>query len=244
VVIGRAGAARGGQRAWSTSRLRAAQRRHRARPAEDGRAVGARQGVRHLLPGGSMVPAEGIDPAALEVICRVNGEVRQHGRAAQMAFSIPVLIEYISGIMTLEPGDVIATGTPAGVGPLRPGDVVEVEIPGVGIHPQPRGVRAMKTQLTRRWIGPGIVGLVAGGLGLTKFWMHNRIRWASRTPWWTAGSTSRTGKNPGSPSACSRTARFAVADPLLARWRWSGSVLFGRILRPPRTVRRGSPRRW
>ncbi|HET8654819.1 MAG TPA: fumarylacetoacetate hydrolase family protein, partial [Longimicrobiaceae bacterium] len=72
------------------------------------------------------------DPAELEVICRVNGEVRQRGRASEMAFSVPVLIEYISAVMTLEPGDVIATGTPAGVGPLRPGDVVEVEIPGVG----------------------------------------------------------------------------------------------------------------
>jgi len=58
--------------------------------------------------------------------------VRQHGRVGEMAFSIPRLIAYISGVMTLEPGDVIATGTPAGVGPLRPGDVVEVEIPGVG----------------------------------------------------------------------------------------------------------------
>jgi 2-keto-4-pentenoate hydratase/2-oxohepta-3-ene-1,7-dioic acid hydratase in catechol pathway len=54
-----------------------------------------------------------------------------------MAFPIPELIAYISGIMTLEPGDVIATGTPAGVGPLAPGDVVEVEIPGVGTMSNP-----------------------------------------------------------------------------------------------------------
>jgi 2-keto-4-pentenoate hydratase/2-oxohepta-3-ene-1,7-dioic acid hydratase in catechol pathway len=66
------------------------------------------------------------------VICRVNGEVRQHGHARDMAFDIPTLIAYISAVMTLEPGDVIATGTPAGVGPLAPGDVVEVEVPGVG----------------------------------------------------------------------------------------------------------------
>jgi 2-keto-4-pentenoate hydratase/2-oxohepta-3-ene-1,7-dioic acid hydratase in catechol pathway len=72
-----------------------------------------------------------VDRDGLEVVCRVNGEVRQHGRVGQMAFPIPVLIEYISKIMTLEPGDVIATGTPAGVGPLADGDVVEVEIPGV-----------------------------------------------------------------------------------------------------------------
>jgi 2-keto-4-pentenoate hydratase/2-oxohepta-3-ene-1,7-dioic acid hydratase in catechol pathway len=95
------------------------------------------KGFDTFCPLGEAVPAEGIDPAELEVICRVNGEVRQQGRASQMAFSIPFLISYISGIMTLEPGDVIATGTPAGVGPLRPGDVVEVEIPGVGVLRNP-----------------------------------------------------------------------------------------------------------
>jgi len=69
----------------------------------------------------------------LEVICRVNGEVRQHGAAREMQFSVPVIVAYISSIMTLEPGDLIATGTPAGVGPLLPGDTVEVEIPSVGL---------------------------------------------------------------------------------------------------------------
>lgn len=89
------------------------------------------KGFDTFCPIGSIKPADGIDPEGLEVVCRVNGEIRQHGYARQMAFSIPVLIEYISRIMTLEPGDVIATGTPAGVGPLKRGDVVEVEIPGV-----------------------------------------------------------------------------------------------------------------
>jgi 2-keto-4-pentenoate hydratase/2-oxohepta-3-ene-1,7-dioic acid hydratase in catechol pathway len=69
---------------------------------------------------------------ALEVFCRVNGAERQHGRARDMTFKIPTIVSHISHIMTLEEGDVIATGTPAGVGPLLPGDVVEVEIPGVG----------------------------------------------------------------------------------------------------------------
>jgi 2-keto-4-pentenoate hydratase/2-oxohepta-3-ene-1,7-dioic acid hydratase in catechol pathway len=81
-----------------------------------------------------------VDPhryAELEVVCRVNGVVRQHGRARDMVFSIPTLVAYISQVMTLEPGDLIATGTPAGVGPLRPGDVVEVEIPGVGVLRNP-----------------------------------------------------------------------------------------------------------
>ena len=91
------------------------------------------KGFDTFCPMGPVTPLQVIDNvAALEVVCRVNGEVRQHGRVGEMAFDIPRLIEYISAIMTLEPGDVIATGTPAGVGPLRPGDVVEVEIPGAG----------------------------------------------------------------------------------------------------------------
>jgi 2-keto-4-pentenoate hydratase/2-oxohepta-3-ene-1,7-dioic acid hydratase in catechol pathway len=95
------------------------------------------KGFDTFCPLGEPVPAEGIDPRELEVVCRVNGEVLQRGRAAEMAFSIPFLISYISRIMTLEPGDVIATGTPAGVGPLRPGDVVEVEVSGVGVVRNP-----------------------------------------------------------------------------------------------------------
>ena len=73
----------------------------------------------------------------LEVFCRVNGKERQHGRALDMVFSILALVSYVSHAMTLEPGDLIATGTPAGVGPLAPGDVVEVEIPGVGVLRNP-----------------------------------------------------------------------------------------------------------
>jgi 2-keto-4-pentenoate hydratase/2-oxohepta-3-ene-1,7-dioic acid hydratase in catechol pathway len=72
------------------------------------------------------------DWRGLEVITRVNGAVRQHGRAADMVFGIPDLIAYISRVMTLEPGDIIATGTPEGVGPLVDGDVVEIEVPGAG----------------------------------------------------------------------------------------------------------------
>ena len=81
--------------------------------------------------------ASGLDWRAAEVRCRVNGVERQRGRASDMHFPIPFLLAYISGIMTLEPGDLIATGTPAGVGPLEEGDVVEVEIPGVGILSNP-----------------------------------------------------------------------------------------------------------
>lgn len=78
------------------------------------------------------VPASHNDWRALEVIGRVNGEVRQHGRATDMIFGVPEIIAYISRIMTLEPGDIIATGTPEGVGPLNAGDVVEVEVQGIG----------------------------------------------------------------------------------------------------------------
>ena len=66
----------------------------------------------------------------LEIACRVNGTERQHGRAIDMVFGIPTLIAYISRVMTLERGDLIATGTPEGVGPLEPGDRVEVELIG------------------------------------------------------------------------------------------------------------------
>ena len=78
------------------------------------------------------VVAEGLDWGRLEVIGRLNGEERQRGHTRDMVFSIPVLIEYISHIMTLEPGDLILTGTPEGVGRMQAGDVVEVEIPGIG----------------------------------------------------------------------------------------------------------------
>jgi 2-keto-4-pentenoate hydratase/2-oxohepta-3-ene-1,7-dioic acid hydratase in catechol pathway len=71
------------------------------------------------------------DLDSLSVVTRVNGVERQRGKSSEMVFSIPSLLAYISRVMTLEPGDLVATGTPSGVGPLVPGDVVEVEIPGV-----------------------------------------------------------------------------------------------------------------
>jgi 2-keto-4-pentenoate hydratase/2-oxohepta-3-ene-1,7-dioic acid hydratase in catechol pathway len=67
----------------------------------------------------------------LEIVCRVNGTERQRGRASDMVFGIPQLISYISRVMTLDAGDVIATGTPEGVGPLADGDTVDVELVGV-----------------------------------------------------------------------------------------------------------------
>jgi len=74
---------------------------------------------------------------SLSLVTRVNGEERQRGRSAQMVFSIPFLISYISRIMTLEPGDLLATGTPEGVGPLSEGDLVEVELSGLNVLRNP-----------------------------------------------------------------------------------------------------------
>jgi 2-keto-4-pentenoate hydratase/2-oxohepta-3-ene-1,7-dioic acid hydratase in catechol pathway len=71
------------------------------------------------------------DLSSLGVTTRVNGEVRQRAQASEMVFDIPAVLSYISGVMTLEPGDLVLTGTPEGVGTLAPGDVVEVEITGV-----------------------------------------------------------------------------------------------------------------
>jgi 2-keto-4-pentenoate hydratase/2-oxohepta-3-ene-1,7-dioic acid hydratase (catechol pathway) len=74
-----------------------------------------------------------LDVSDIAIITRVNGEIRQNGRTSQMIFSPAQLVAFISNVMTLEPGDVILTGTPAGVGPVNDGDVVEVEIEGIGI---------------------------------------------------------------------------------------------------------------
>jgi 2-keto-4-pentenoate hydratase/2-oxohepta-3-ene-1,7-dioic acid hydratase in catechol pathway len=73
-----------------------------------------------------------LDPADLSLVTRVNGEVKQNGRTSKMIFPCSVIVEFITGVMTLEPGDVILTGTPSGVGPLQSGDTVEVEIEGIG----------------------------------------------------------------------------------------------------------------
>jgi 2-keto-4-pentenoate hydratase/2-oxohepta-3-ene-1,7-dioic acid hydratase in catechol pathway len=79
----------------------------------------------------------GLDWRNLELLCRVNGAERQRAKATDMHFSIPELVSFLSGIMTLEPGDLIATGTPAGTAQLHHGDVVEVEITGVGVLSNP-----------------------------------------------------------------------------------------------------------
>ena len=72
------------------------------------------------------------DPADAVITCRVNGQMRQMASTRDMVFNVGVLIAYISSVMTLEPGDLIFTGTPSGVGELKNGDTVEVEIEGLG----------------------------------------------------------------------------------------------------------------
>ena len=74
-----------------------------------------------------------VDPTALGIMTRVNGQVMQQSTTANMIFNVYDLVSFISGIMTLLPGDVIITGTPPGVGPLFPDDTVEVEIEGIGV---------------------------------------------------------------------------------------------------------------
>jgi 2-keto-4-pentenoate hydratase/2-oxohepta-3-ene-1,7-dioic acid hydratase in catechol pathway len=90
------------------------------------------KGFDTFCPVGPVV-ADGLDPwKGVRVQSRVNGELRQDGTTADFLFPLDVLIRFISQVMTLEPGDVIATGTPAGVGPVKAGDVVEVTVEGVG----------------------------------------------------------------------------------------------------------------
>ena len=97
---------------------------------------GRAKGFDTFCPAGPRV-AQGLDWRDLVVSCRVNDVERQRGRATDMHFPIPDLVSFLSRIMTLEPGDLIATGTPAGTAPLKDGDRVEIEIPGVGVLSNP-----------------------------------------------------------------------------------------------------------
>ena len=85
-----------------------------------------------FCPLGPCIETE-VGPNDLRITTRLNGAVRQDGRTSMMVFDCAFLIAFITSVMTLLPGDVILTGTPAGVGPLAAGDVVEVEIEGIGI---------------------------------------------------------------------------------------------------------------
>src|SRR3989304_4185582 len=97
-----------------------------------GRPLDARaKGFDTFAPIGPWIETE-LDPSTLRVRCLVNGEIRQDGNTREMGASVYRLVEFISHIMTLFPGDVIATGTPPGVGPVKVGDVMTIEVEGIG----------------------------------------------------------------------------------------------------------------
>jgi 2-keto-4-pentenoate hydratase/2-oxohepta-3-ene-1,7-dioic acid hydratase in catechol pathway len=89
------------------------------------------KGFDTFCPAGPWIETD-LDPSDILITCRVNDEIRQLSSTREMVFSITQLIVYISSVMTLEPGDLILTGTPAGVGTLTDGDIVEIEIEGIG----------------------------------------------------------------------------------------------------------------
>ncbi len=95
------------------------------------------KGFDTFCPVGPIV-SDAVNPeAGVTVTTRLNGAVKQHGTTKDFIFNIATLLRYISAAMTLYPGDLIPTGTPAGVGPMQPGDVVEVEIDGLGVLRNP-----------------------------------------------------------------------------------------------------------
>lgn len=103
--------------------------------AKDGQWTRAK-GFDTFCPVGPRVVA-GLDPRDLRLVTRVNGVVRQDARTSDLIFDVATLIAFCSRYLTLEPGDLISTGTPAGVGNLEPGDQVEVEIEGIGVLANP-----------------------------------------------------------------------------------------------------------
>ena len=99
------------------------------------------KGFDTFCPAGPEVVTD-IDPFNTRVRCFVDGELRQDGNTADMVFDVPTILSFVSSVMTLNPGDLIATGTPMGVGPILPGQVVVVEIEGIGRLENPVVARA------------------------------------------------------------------------------------------------------
>ncbi len=89
------------------------------------------KGFDTFAPIGPCIETE-LDPSDLALETRLNGEIKQKTRTSELLFPVPELVSFISHVMTLLPGDVIATGTTSGIGPMQPGDIVEVEIEGIG----------------------------------------------------------------------------------------------------------------
>jgi 2-keto-4-pentenoate hydratase/2-oxohepta-3-ene-1,7-dioic acid hydratase in catechol pathway len=94
------------------------------------------KGYDSFCPLGPVIVTD-LDPACLRIVARVNGVTRQDSSTSDLLFDVPTLVSYLSQAVTLEPGDVIITGTPAGVGPVVPGDVMEIEIEGIGVLRNP-----------------------------------------------------------------------------------------------------------
>ncbi len=90
------------------------------------------KGFDSFAPIGPVIETD-LDPTDLQISTFLNGERKQHSRTSNLIFSVPRLLSFISHVMTLLPGDIIATGTPAGIGPMKTGDKIEVEIEGIGI---------------------------------------------------------------------------------------------------------------
>ncbi len=153
------------------------------------------KGFDTFCPVGPLVSDELDLDAGVTIETRVNGEVRQHASTLDFIFPIPVLLSYITAAFTLEPGDLILTGTPSGVGPLKAGDSVEVSIPGLGVLAEHRGsgVSAIARngctrRRLRRILRRGT--LVACGrhanVPVPKEESCRRICWnnCASTPWW------------------------------------------------------------
>ena len=103
---------------------------HRDQQAKDGQWVRAK-GYDTFCPLGPWIETE-LDPGNVAIQSRLNGDVRQSSHTSDMIFNPAFLVSFVSNVMTLEPGDVIMTGTPEGVGPMQAGDTIEVEIEGIG----------------------------------------------------------------------------------------------------------------
>ncbi len=108
---------------------------HREYQQKDGQWVRAK-GFDTFCPLGPVIETD-MDPSSVKVQSRLNGEIRQDNNSSDLIFDIPVLMEFITNVMTLEPGDVIMTGTPEGVGPMKPGDTIEIEVGGIGVLSNP-----------------------------------------------------------------------------------------------------------
>ena len=98
--------------------------------SKDGQFTRAKSFDTFAVFGPCIVP--GIDPSNLKIKTFLNGKLRQSGNTKNLIFSIPFVVRFVSKVMTLNPGDIITTGTPAGVGPMIPGDRVDVQIEGIG----------------------------------------------------------------------------------------------------------------